>query len=202
MTCLYNLLPHLISMLSIMSILSNLEAIIKALICSNHKTLIYCVLMNNVMRWPRKIKGCQRDWNVETLLSSQEAGFFSPPRDILLYVLGDVIILKLHFTLVFFQHFMGHWVYIWNQFFYIVCITFIFYALKIFLLFQLGEQDSKRKVPSMLRTVLRYDVQVTKKFVDLALRITALRSLRNHSKLLEVSSIYVILAMLCLSFHL
>lgn len=51
----------------------------------------------------------------------------------------------------------------------------------------LDENTSKREVPPMLQRVLRYDVQVTKKFVDLALKITPLRSLRNHSKLLELS---------------
>ncbi|XP_072935628.1 polyisoprenoid diphosphate/phosphate phosphohydrolase PLPP6 isoform X2 [Epargyreus clarus] len=39
----------------------------------------------------------------------------------------------------------------------------------------------------MLQRILRYDVQVTKTFVDLALKTSALRSLRNHAKFLEVS---------------
>lgn len=40
----------------------------------------------------------------------------------------------------------------------------------------------------MLKKILQYDIQVTKRFVESALKITALRSLNNHSKLLEVSS--------------
>ncbi|KAG7304234.1 hypothetical protein JYU34_011173 [Plutella xylostella] len=47
--------------------------------------------------------------------------------------------------------------------------------------------EEKRKVPSMLQTLLRYDVQVTKRFVENALKTTAFRSLRNHAKFLEVS---------------
>ncbi|XP_063547489.1 polyisoprenoid diphosphate/phosphate phosphohydrolase PLPP6 isoform X2 [Cydia strobilella] len=39
----------------------------------------------------------------------------------------------------------------------------------------------------MLQKILQYDIQVTKKFVDGALQHTALRSLRNHAKFLEVS---------------
>ncbi|XP_049887893.1 polyisoprenoid diphosphate/phosphate phosphohydrolase PLPP6 isoform X2 [Pectinophora gossypiella] len=39
----------------------------------------------------------------------------------------------------------------------------------------------------MLQKILRYDIQITKQFVDGALKTTALRSLRNHAKLLEVS---------------
>ncbi|XP_068628797.1 polyisoprenoid diphosphate/phosphate phosphohydrolase PLPP6 isoform X2 [Battus philenor] len=39
----------------------------------------------------------------------------------------------------------------------------------------------------MLQKILRYDVQITKKFVELALKTTALRSLRNHAMFLEVS---------------
>ncbi|CAF4776077.1 unnamed protein product [Pieris macdunnoughi] len=50
----------------------------------------------------------------------------------------------------------------------------------------LGDED-KRKVPEMLQKILRYDVQITKKFVENAQKVTALRSLGNHSKLLEVS---------------
>ena len=49
------------------------------------------------------------------------------------------------------------------------------------------EQASKRQVPPMLQKVLRFDVQITKRFVDAALKTTALRSLRNHAKFLEVS---------------
>lgn len=51
---------------------------------------------------------------------------------------------------------------------------------------QIGEPEKKRQVPPMLQKILRYDVQITKKFVEMALRITALRSLRNHSQLFEV----------------
>lgn len=51
----------------------------------------------------------------------------------------------------------------------------------------LGVAEEKRKVPNMLRKVLQYDVQITKKFVELALRTTALKSLRTHAKLFEVS---------------
>lgn len=54
-------------------------------------------------------------------------------------------------------------------------------------IFQLGEKESKRKVSPMLQKILRYDVQVTKKVVDTALKITALRSLRNHAQFLEVN---------------
>ncbi|CAK1548681.1 unnamed protein product [Leptosia nina] len=50
-----------------------------------------------------------------------------------------------------------------------------------------GESEDKRKVPEMLQSILRYDVQFTKKFVENAQKVTALRSLGNHSKLLEVS---------------
>ncbi|XP_028037686.1 phospholipid phosphatase 6 isoform X2 [Bombyx mandarina] len=39
----------------------------------------------------------------------------------------------------------------------------------------------------MLKKILQYDVQITKTFVDRALKITALKSLRNHSQLLEIS---------------
>ncbi|XP_050350502.1 polyisoprenoid diphosphate/phosphate phosphohydrolase PLPP6 isoform X2 [Nymphalis io] len=39
----------------------------------------------------------------------------------------------------------------------------------------------------MLQRILRYDIQVTKKFVEMSQNITALRSLRVHSKFLEVS---------------
>lgn len=46
--------------------------------------------------------------------------------------------------------------------------------------------EEKRQVPKMLQKILRYDVQVTKKFVELALKTSPLRSLRNHAKLLEV----------------
>ncbi|XP_045505224.1 phospholipid phosphatase 6 isoform X1 [Colias croceus] len=49
-----------------------------------------------------------------------------------------------------------------------------------------GEED-KRKVPEMLQKILRYDIQITKKFVENAQRVTALRSLANHSKFLELS---------------
>ncbi|RVE47041.1 hypothetical protein evm_008323 [Chilo suppressalis] len=49
----------------------------------------------------------------------------------------------------------------------------------------LGEE--KRQIPKMLQKVLNYDIQITKRFVERATRITALRSLRNHAKLLEVS---------------
>ncbi|CAB3245356.1 unnamed protein product [Arctia plantaginis] len=51
----------------------------------------------------------------------------------------------------------------------------------------IGKAEKKREVPPMLRKVLHYDVQITKKFVELALKITALRSIRNNSKLFEVS---------------
>lgn len=51
----------------------------------------------------------------------------------------------------------------------------------------IGEEQTKRQVPPMLQKVLRYDVQVTKKFVEMALKVTALRSIRNHSQLFEVS---------------
>ncbi|XP_014354811.1 phospholipid phosphatase 6 isoform X1 [Papilio machaon] len=51
----------------------------------------------------------------------------------------------------------------------------------------LGATEDKRQVPPMLQKVLRYDVQITKKFVELALKTTALRSLRNHAKFLEIS---------------
>lgn len=55
-------------------------------------------------------------------------------------------------------------------------------------LFQLGGPiEDKRKVPPMLQKILHYDVQITKKFVEQALKTTALRSLRNHAKFLEVS---------------
>ncbi|XP_031769836.2 polyisoprenoid diphosphate/phosphate phosphohydrolase PLPP6 isoform X2 [Galleria mellonella] len=57
----------------------------------------------------------------------------------------------------------------------------------------LGVAEEKRKVPNMLRKVLQYDVQITKKFVELALRTTALKSLRTHAKLFEVNNIYGIL---------
>ncbi|XP_037300837.1 phospholipid phosphatase 6 isoform X2 [Manduca sexta] len=39
----------------------------------------------------------------------------------------------------------------------------------------------------MLQKILYYDVQITKRFVENALKTTALRSLRNHAKFLEVS---------------
>ncbi|XP_045505235.1 phospholipid phosphatase 6 isoform X2 [Colias croceus] len=39
----------------------------------------------------------------------------------------------------------------------------------------------------MLQKILRYDIQITKKFVENAQRVTALRSLANHSKFLELS---------------
>ncbi|XP_041973634.1 phospholipid phosphatase 6 isoform X2 [Aricia agestis] len=39
----------------------------------------------------------------------------------------------------------------------------------------------------MLQKILQYDIQISKKFVDMSHSITALRSLRIHSKLLEVS---------------
>ncbi|XP_075981318.1 polyisoprenoid diphosphate/phosphate phosphohydrolase PLPP6 isoform X2 [Anticarsia gemmatalis] len=39
----------------------------------------------------------------------------------------------------------------------------------------------------MLKKILQYDVQITKKFVEMALKVTALRSIRNHSQLFEVS---------------
>ncbi|XP_073947482.1 polyisoprenoid diphosphate/phosphate phosphohydrolase PLPP6 isoform X1 [Choristoneura fumiferana] len=52
---------------------------------------------------------------------------------------------------------------------------------------QLGVAEEKRQVPKMLQKVLQFDVQITKKFVDIALRNSALRSLRNHAKFLEVS---------------
>ncbi|XP_059048971.1 polyisoprenoid diphosphate/phosphate phosphohydrolase PLPP6 [Achroia grisella] len=52
---------------------------------------------------------------------------------------------------------------------------------------ELGTSLEKRKVPNMLKRILQYDVQLTKKFVDLALRTTTLKSLRNHAKLFEVS---------------
>lgn len=39
----------------------------------------------------------------------------------------------------------------------------------------------------MLQKLLQYDVQITKKVVDVALKITPLRSLRNHAQFLEVS---------------
>ncbi|KAM3958308.1 polyisoprenoid diphosphate/phosphate phosphohydrolase PLPP6-like [Aphomia sociella] len=51
----------------------------------------------------------------------------------------------------------------------------------------LGVPQEKREVPKMLRKILQYDVQITKRFVELALRTTALKSLRNHAKLFEVS---------------
>lgn len=51
----------------------------------------------------------------------------------------------------------------------------------------LGVKESKRKVPPMLQKILQYDVQITKKVVDISLKITALRSLRNHAQFLEVS---------------
>ncbi|KAI5642359.1 PAP2 superfamily domain-containing protein [Phthorimaea operculella] len=51
----------------------------------------------------------------------------------------------------------------------------------------LGTQEEKRQVPLMLQKILRYDVQITKRFVDAALKTTALRSLRNHAKFLEIS---------------
>ncbi|XP_063634358.1 polyisoprenoid diphosphate/phosphate phosphohydrolase PLPP6 [Cydia splendana] len=51
----------------------------------------------------------------------------------------------------------------------------------------LGVTEEKRQVPKMLQKILQYDIQVTKKFVDGALQNTALRSLRNHAKFLEVS---------------
>ncbi|XP_028174796.1 polyisoprenoid diphosphate/phosphate phosphohydrolase PLPP6 isoform X1 [Ostrinia nubilalis] len=51
----------------------------------------------------------------------------------------------------------------------------------------LGVSEEKRQVPKMLQNILRYDVQVTKKFVEMALKTSPLRSLRNHAKLLEVS---------------
>ncbi|XP_039765871.1 phospholipid phosphatase 6 isoform X1 [Pararge aegeria] len=51
----------------------------------------------------------------------------------------------------------------------------------------LGEAEEKRKVPTMLQKLLHFDIQVTKKFVDMSHNITALRSLRIHSKFLEVS---------------
>ncbi|XP_060810566.1 polyisoprenoid diphosphate/phosphate phosphohydrolase PLPP6 isoform X1 [Amyelois transitella] len=50
-----------------------------------------------------------------------------------------------------------------------------------------GSKDEKRKVPKMLKQILQYDVQVTKKFVERAMKVTALRSIRNHAKLFEVS---------------
>ncbi|XP_041973632.1 phospholipid phosphatase 6 isoform X1 [Aricia agestis] len=51
----------------------------------------------------------------------------------------------------------------------------------------LGDIENKRKVPTMLQKILQYDIQISKKFVDMSHSITALRSLRIHSKLLEVS---------------
>ncbi|XP_053600906.1 polyisoprenoid diphosphate/phosphate phosphohydrolase PLPP6 isoform X2 [Plodia interpunctella] len=39
----------------------------------------------------------------------------------------------------------------------------------------------------MLKQILQYDVQITKKFVENAMKITALRSIRTHAKLFEVS---------------
>lgn len=50
-----------------------------------------------------------------------------------------------------------------------------------------GEVDKKRQVPPMLQKILHYDVQVTKKFVEFALKITPLRSIRNHAQMFEVS---------------
>lgn len=51
----------------------------------------------------------------------------------------------------------------------------------------IGETEEKRKVPDMLQKILRYDVQITKKFVEMSQNITAFRSLRIHSKFLELS---------------
>ncbi|CAH2099562.1 unnamed protein product [Euphydryas editha] len=51
----------------------------------------------------------------------------------------------------------------------------------------IGETEDKRKVPDMLQKILRYDIQITKKFVEMSQNITALRSLRIHSKFLELS---------------
>ncbi|KOB57161.1 Presqualene diphosphate phosphatase [Operophtera brumata] len=48
-------------------------------------------------------------------------------------------------------------------------------------------EESKREVPPMLRKILNYDVQITKKLVEVSLRTTPLRSLRNHCQFLEVS---------------
>ncbi|KAL4707635.1 hypothetical protein ACJJTC_006985 [Scirpophaga incertulas] len=50
-----------------------------------------------------------------------------------------------------------------------------------------GTADQKRHVPKMLQHILSYDVQITKRFVDIMMKITAMRSLRNHAKVLEVS---------------
>ncbi|XP_022821599.1 phospholipid phosphatase 6 isoform X2 [Spodoptera litura] len=49
------------------------------------------------------------------------------------------------------------------------------------------DSQSKRNVPPMLKKILQNDVQLTKKLVESATRVTWTRSLRNHSKLFEVS---------------
>ncbi|XP_050665610.1 polyisoprenoid diphosphate/phosphate phosphohydrolase PLPP6 [Leptidea sinapis] len=49
------------------------------------------------------------------------------------------------------------------------------------------QPEDKRKVPDVLQKILRNDIKLTKKFVENSQRITALRSLANHAKFLEVS---------------
>ncbi|CAH0747101.1 unnamed protein product [Diatraea saccharalis] len=39
----------------------------------------------------------------------------------------------------------------------------------------------------MMQKILHYDIQITKRFVERAIKTTAFRSLRNHGKFLEVS---------------
>ncbi|VVC90739.1 unnamed protein product [Leptidea sinapis] len=48
------------------------------------------------------------------------------------------------------------------------------------------QPEDKRKVPDVLQKILRNDIKLTKKFVENSQRITALRSLANHAKFLEV----------------
>lgn len=49
------------------------------------------------------------------------------------------------------------------------------------------EQQSKRRVHPMLKRVLQEDVRVTKKLVELGIKTTWTRSLRNNYRLFEVS---------------
>lgn len=51
----------------------------------------------------------------------------------------------------------------------------------------MADTEDKRKVPPFLKKILEKDVEITKRFLSAALRTTAFKSLRNHSKFLEVS---------------
>ena len=47
--------------------------------------------------------------------------------------------------------------------------------------------DEKRSIPPAIKTLLEYDVKITKSFVSFMLNFIAFRSLRTHCKFLEIS---------------